>query len=166
MRELADMTRHEIVRLLLALLFGKHAHTFFFLQCPRGPFDPTPYKIAIDACERFLEHIIEVREASLYFQPFLFQGSEEATRKMLSPRRDAVASILMNLYVLAGALRAKRPVPRYLPSAAAARKRLLDRMAEIEAEYEDERLVRPRSEMTTRWADVYRKWPSCFYTQE
>jgi hypothetical protein len=85
---------------------------------------------------------------------------------MLSPRRDAVASILMNLYVLAGALRAKRPVPRYLPSAAAARKRLLDRMAEIEAEYEEERLVRPRSEMTVRWADVYRKWPSCFDTEE
>ena len=39
----------------------------------------------------------------------------------------------MNLYVLAGALRGDRKVPRYLPSAAAARKRLLTHMAEIEA---------------------------------
>lgn len=40
----------------------------------------------------------------------------------------------MNLYVLAGALRNDRPVPRYLPSAAAARRRLLRRMDEIELE--------------------------------
>ena len=76
---------------------------------------------------------------------------------MVPVRRDSVASILMNLYILAGALRAKRPVPRYLPSAAAARKKLLDRMAEIEKECEIERVVRPRSGMRgRRWADVYR----------
>lgn len=40
----------------------------------------------------------------------------------------------MNLYVLAGALRTGRKVPRYLPSAAAARLRLLKKMDEIEAE--------------------------------
>ena len=133
--------------------------TPFSLKRPRGPFDPAPYNHAIDACERFLEHIIEVRQASLYFQPFLYRGSEEATRKMLIPRRDSVASILINLYVLAGALRSKRPVPRYLPSCAAARKRLLDRMAEIEEEFEEERQVRPRLEKMMRWADVYRKPP-------
>lgn len=76
----------------------------------------------------------------------------------MSVRRDAVASILLNLYVLAGALRSKRPVPRYLPSAAVARKRLLDRMAEIEAEHEIERQVRPRPEKSRRWADVYREY--------
>lgn len=75
---------------------------------------------------------------------------------MISVRRDAVASILMNLYILAGALRAKRPVPTYLPSAAAARKRLLDRMAEIEEENEALAEVRPKPEKTRRWADVYR----------
>jgi hypothetical protein len=78
---------------------------------------------------------------------------------MIPVRRDAVASILMNLYILAGALRAKRPVPRYLPSAAAARKRLLDRMAEIEKENEASRAVRPRLEKSRRWADVYRMSP-------
>ncbi|KAI5788130.1 hypothetical protein FPQ18DRAFT_53957 [Pyronema domesticum] len=135
MRELCEMTRHEIR--------------------PRGPFDTTPYLAAINACERFLEHIIEVRQASLYFQPFLYRGSEDATRKMLFARRDAVASILMNLYVLAGALRSKRPVPRYLPSCAAARKRLLDKMKEVEEEFEDEREVVARPEKARRWADVY-----------
>lgn len=133
----------------------------------------------MDSCERFLEHIVEVRQSSLFFQPFLYGGTsipsssapveprltlyivgtEEFTRKMLSVRRDAVASILMNLYILAGALRAKRPVPMYLPSAAAARKRLLERMAEIEEEDEALAEVRPtRPEGSRRWADVYRKY--------
>lgn len=40
----------------------------------------------------------------------------------------------MNLYILAGALRTGRKVPRYLPSAAASRRRLLRKMDEIEAE--------------------------------
>ena len=94
------------------------------------------------------------------------EGSEEFTRKMVPVRRDSVASILMNLYILAGALRAKRPVPRYLPSAAAARKKLLDRMAEIEKECEMERVVRPRSGMRgRRWADVYRGvFPFSFFS--
>lgn len=78
---------------------------------------------------------------------------------MVPVRRDAVASILMNLYILAGALRAKRPVPRYLPSATAARKRLLDRMAEVEKENKASRVVRPRPERSRRWADVYRAYP-------
>ena len=40
----------------------------------------------------------------------------------------------MNLYVLAGALRGNRKVARYLPSAAAARRRLLRKMDEMEME--------------------------------
>jgi len=44
-----------------------------------------------------------------------------------------VASVLINLYVLAGALRGDRKVPRYLPSAALARKRLLDHMALVDS---------------------------------
>ena len=60
--------------------------------------------------------------------------NEQAAESLLAYRRDAVAAILMNLYVLAGALRGDRKVPRYLPSAAQARKRLLNHMAEIEAD--------------------------------
>ncbi|KAI9839980.1 MAG: hypothetical protein M1819_000172 [Sarea resinae] len=58
-------------------------------------------------------------------------------QSLLSVRRDAVAPILMGLYILAGALRGGRQVPRYLPSAAVGRRRLLDRMAEVEASFED-----------------------------
>jgi hypothetical protein len=59
----------------------------------------------------------------------------------------------MVMYTLAGALKTGRPLPRYLPSAAAARKRLLDRMADPDvygnmAGDEVERKKR-------RWADVY-----------
>ena len=67
----------------------------------------------------------------------------------------------MNLYSLASALRADQPVPRYLPSAAAARKKLLDRMEVVEAEY----AARMRAEDVVeevgegkrrrRWAGVY-----------
>lgn len=66
----------------------------------------------------------------------------------------------MNLYVLAGALRGGRKVPRYLPSAALARKRLLDKMAEVEAKMaqsrELERMASGRSEGEgRRWSQIY-----------
>jgi hypothetical protein len=83
-------------------------------------------------CEAFFEHLVLVRQSSLFFHPNNLYDSPDASSELLPYRRDAVAAILMNLYVLAGALRGNRKVPRYLPSAAAARKKLLDRMAEIE----------------------------------
>ncbi|SLM35033.1 hypothetical protein LPUS_04038 [Lasallia pustulata] len=120
----------------------------------RAPFDPLPYSALIDACEHFFERLVEVRQSSLYFQPFMLAGGREATQTLIGVRRDAVAAILMNLYILAGALRSGRPVPRYLPSAAATRKRLLERMEEAEAEHA--RFVKePRPEKGRRWADVY-----------
>ncbi|MCJ1303119.1 hypothetical protein MMC08_005926 [Hypocenomyce scalaris] len=134
MRQLMELTRHEI-RL-------------------RAPFDPLPYSALIDACERFFEHLVELRQSSLYFQPFMLAGGEAATESLIGVRRDAVATILMNLYILAGALRSDRPVPRYLPSAAAARKRLLDRVEELEAEHGSHKRD-PRPEKGRRWADVY-----------
>lgn len=78
-----------------------------------------------------------------------------ATETLLTYRRDAVAAILMNLYVLAGALRADRPCPSYLPSAATARKRLLDQMAEVEAEQQRHPMPMPKRGAGRRWADVY-----------
>ena len=59
----------------------------------------------------------------------------------------------MNMYSLACSLRANQPVPRYLPSAAAARQKLLEKMEEVDAE------VMVKQEGTNRmrrWADVYR----------
>ncbi|CZR60988.1 probable BRE4 Protein involved in endocytosis [Phialocephala subalpina] len=100
----------------------------------RGPFNPLPYSGLIDACERFFEYLVAVRQSSLFFHPHYISDSEQAAESLLSYRRDAVATILMNLYVLAGALRGDRPVPRYLPSAALARKALLDHMALLESQ--------------------------------
>lgn len=84
----------------------------------------------------------------------MLAGGREATESLIGVRRDAVASILMNLYILAGALCSDRPVPRYLPSAAAARKRLLERMEEVEAEHAN-LAKKPSPEQGRRWADVY-----------
>ena len=58
---------------------------------------------------------------------------------LTSSRRDAVAAILMNLYILACSLKTNCPVPKYLPGPAAARKKLLDKMETLEAEYEARR---------------------------
>ncbi|KAG7111379.1 Protein BRE4 like protein [Verticillium longisporum] len=141
-RQLLIMTRHEL-RL-------------------RSPFDPLPYSALADACENFFEHLIAVRQAALNYDPGYVRDNDAAAEKLLSYRRDAVACILSNLYILAGALKSDRKVPRYLPSAAVARKRLLDRMAEIEAEELAAHKMHRRStglhiSLATngKWAQVY-----------
>lgn len=91
-RQLLALTRHEI-RL-------------------RGPFNPLPYSALIDASERFFEYLVSVRQSSLFFHPhYIEDDNTEEAEMLLSYRRDAVAAILMNLYVLAGALRGDRKVP-------------------------------------------------------
>ncbi|TVY28227.1 Protein BRE4 [Lachnellula hyalina] len=138
-RQLMALTRHEI-RL-------------------RAPFNPLPYSALIDSTERFFEYLVSVRQSSLFFHPhYISDNNEQAAESLLAYRRDAVAAILMNLYVLAGALRGDRK--RYLPSAALARKRLLDKMAEIEAEQaqtrEIERVQSGGSEGEGRkWSQIY-----------
>ncbi|KAI6714595.1 hypothetical protein JHW43_002859 [Diplocarpon mali] len=112
-RQLLALTRHEI-RL-------------------RGPFNPLPYSALIDGCENFFEYLVSVRQSSLFFHPHYLSDDEQAVESLLTYRRDAVAAILMNLYILAGALRGDQKVPRYLPNAALARKRLLSHMATLEA---------------------------------
>lgn len=77
----------------------------------RGPFNPLPYSALIDACERFFEYLVSVRQSSLFFHPHYLSDDEQAAESLLAYRRDAVAAILMNLYVLAGALRGDRKVP-------------------------------------------------------
>lgn len=126
MRQLLNLTRHEM-RL-------------------RAPFNPLPYSALISASESFFEHLVQVRQSALYFQPSLLtspsssdDNTHELSSSLTAPRRDAVAVILLNLYILAAALRADRPLPRYLPSAAAARRKLLDRMEGVEKEAEAKR---------------------------
>lgn len=149
-RQLMELTRHEIVS-----PFHTRCHeTLIVLQPLRAPFNVRPYSALTDASERFFDHLVEIRQSSLYFQPCMLAGTASANDMLISVRRDAVAAILMNLYILAGALRAGRPVPRYLPSAAAARKRLLDRMERVERE-QIAGPKRPKPGKSRRWADVY-----------
>ena len=154
-QQLLELTRHEM-RL-------------------RAPFDPLPYSALISACEAFFEHLVQVRQSSLYFQPSTRATSFSTTSVSLtSYRRDAVAAILLNLYTYACALRGDQPVPRYIPSAATARQKLLDQMeiveAEVAARERAEQLANPKSPDSMhsgrsakaakekgqrRWADVY-----------
>ncbi|MCJ1383123.1 hypothetical protein MMC17_006236 [Xylographa soralifera] len=135
MRQLMELTSHEI-RL-------------------RAPFDPVPYSALIEACERLFERLVDVRQSSVYFEPIILASQVESDSTLLAARRDAVAAILMNLYTLAGAIRSNHPVPRYLPSAAHSRRRLLDIMERAEAEKASKgKTVKPNK--GRRWADVYR----------
>lgn len=140
MRQLMELTRHEM-RL-------------------RAPFNPLPYSALIAACESFFEHLVQVRQSALYFQPSMLRTDPAVIASLTAPRRDAVAVILMNLYVLACALRADQPVPKYLPSAAGARRTLLDRMEVLEADQAASRKaeglgIGHEERQGRRWADVY-----------
>jgi hypothetical protein len=82
----------------------------------RGPFDPLPYSALADGCERFFEYLVAVRQSSLFFHPKFVRDNDEAVERLLCHRRDAVASILTNLYILAGALKSNRQVPVSIPA--------------------------------------------------
>ncbi|KAL8802422.1 MAG: hypothetical protein Q9182_003845 [Xanthomendoza sp. 2 TL-2023] len=150
LRQLLELTRHEIVE---GSPLSNHIGTDK-KQRLRAPFEPIPYSALIEACERFFDHLVEVRQSSLYFQASLHVNSQETNKILMPYRRDAVAVILMNLYILASALRTNQPVPRYMPSAAAARKKLIDRMEEVEVKQMKE--YGPNERTGRRWADVYR----------
>ena len=81
----------------------------------RAPFDPLPYSALANACERFFEFIIAVRQSAMFYNPGSIRDNPVAAQKLLRHRRDAVAAILGNLYILGGALRSQRKVPVSLP---------------------------------------------------
>ncbi|QUC21414.1 uncharacterized protein UV8b_05657 [Ustilaginoidea virens] len=129
-RQLLALTRHEL-RL-------------------RAPFEPLPYAALSEAAERFFDHLIAVRQSALFYNPGFLRDDSPAAEKLLSHRRDAVAAVLGNLYILAGALRSQRKVPSYMPSAAAARRRLLAKTAQLETTSAPDPL---RAGET--WSDLY-----------
>ncbi|KAI9051176.1 hypothetical protein LZ554_005278 [Drepanopeziza brunnea f. sp. 'monogermtubi'] len=139
-RQLMALTRHEI-RL-------------------RGPFDPLPYSALIDGCENFFEYLVSVRQSSLFFHPHFISDDGQAAESLLTYRRDAVATILMNLYILAGALRGDQRVPRYLPNAAAARKRLLAHMSFLEASQAS--AIKPNTPGSDTLERESRKWSQIY----
>lgn len=77
----------------------------------RAPFDPLPYSALADACEHFFEHLIAVRQSALFYNPNYIRDNPVVAERLLAYRRDAVAAILANLYILAGALRSQQQVP-------------------------------------------------------
>lgn len=78
----------------------------------RGPFDVRPYALLTDSAESFFEHLVALRQSALFFHPRFMGGRHDrAAESLLSYRRDAVATILTNFYILAGALRQRVPVP-------------------------------------------------------
>ncbi|KAI3321097.1 hypothetical protein HD806DRAFT_537749 [Xylariaceae sp. AK1471] len=126
-----DIEASEILEGRLREGFGLTRHEIRL----RASFDPLPYSALIDACEHFFEHVVTLRQSSLFYHPQFIRDDSEAAIDLLRCKRDAIATILTNLYILSGALRASRQVPRYLPNAAVARKRLLDRMFQLEKEH-------------------------------
>ncbi|RYP10195.1 hypothetical protein DL764_000816 [Monosporascus ibericus] len=113
--------------------------------------------LAIPACcEQFFEYVVTLRQSSLFYHPHFVREDAEAAAELLGHRRDAIATILTNLYVLSGALRADRKVPKYLPSAAATRKRLLDRTKQLEAELAASgKLTATEKTESKKWAQIY-----------
>jgi hypothetical protein len=77
----------------------------------RGPFNHLPYSALIDNCEWFFEYLVAIRQSSLFFHPHYISDNDQGADSLLAHRRDAVAAILMNLYVLASALRNNKKVP-------------------------------------------------------
>ncbi|KAI0446327.1 hypothetical protein F4803DRAFT_559499 [Xylaria telfairii] len=126
-----DIETSEILEGRLREGFGLTRHEIRL----RAPFDPLPFSALISACEQFFDHIVTVRHCSLFYHPNFVGGNSEAAMDLLGYRRDEIATVLTILYVLSGALRSGRPVPKYLPNAAVTRKRLLDRMFQLERKH-------------------------------
>ncbi|KAI1192882.1 hypothetical protein F5X97DRAFT_337197 [Nemania serpens] len=125
-----DIEASEILEGRLREGFGLTRHEIRL----RAAFDPLPYSALISACEQFFDHVVTLRQSSMLYHSHSIRDDPEEATDLLSYRRDEIATVLTNLYVLAGALRADRQLPKYLPSAVVSRKRLLDRMFELEKE--------------------------------
>ncbi|KAF9770906.1 hypothetical protein IL306_011478 [Fusarium sp. DS 682] len=145
---LESRMREGFVRIRQLLVMARHELRL------RGPFDPIPYSCLAASCERFFEYLIAVRQSALFYNPNYIRDHPVAAEKLHSYRRDAVAAILGNLYILAVALRSEHKVPRYLPSAAAARKKLLHRTAEVAREMAQDTEGLELERQKT-WSDIY-----------
>ncbi|KAF4124373.1 protein transport [Geosmithia morbida] len=136
--------REGFVRIRQLLVLTRHELRL------RAPFDVLPYSALAEACERFFDYLIAVRQTALIHSPTSLRDNTEASEFLLGYRRDAVAAVLANLYILAGALRSRRPVPMFLPSAAAARKKLMLRRLAFQS---NEKSL--PHEKRANWSDIY-----------
>ncbi|KAI9307758.1 hypothetical protein BJ944DRAFT_254843 [Cunninghamella echinulata] len=95
----------------------------------RGPFPKAFYKAMINGLQDLLNRMIGIRIALFKMSP--------STKKHICQheyyvyRRDMIAAILLHFYTLSSALRSKSPLPIYMPSARAARARLLEHQQKV-----------------------------------
>ena len=102
-------------------------------------FDYTKYEKLIDSCQLLMEKLIECRISGLYFQIWEQDKNKDATRALLSLRRDAVASVIFVFYVLSNCFRSKNKIPKYLPNTILVRKKLFDYINKLDKQ--DERIT-------------------------
>lgn len=98
----------------------------------RGNFDMAVYRAMLESCKTILQTVTEARISSVYFNIYEIDRNEEITRQLQSLRRDAAASVIFCFYIVSGAFRSKKPIPRYLPSAVMSRKILFDSIDQLE----------------------------------
>ncbi|ODQ64853.1 hypothetical protein NADFUDRAFT_4077, partial [Nadsonia fulvescens var. elongata DSM 6958] len=117
----------------------------------RGNFEVKPYEQLIDLCEAVFQKIVVARISSTYFKVYEHDKNEDTTKTLMSLRRDSVASVLLIFYILSNGFKSKNKIPRYLPSAVAARNHLYNQIAELEIELldSDNRSINPNSSSGT-----------------
>lgn len=99
-------------------------------------FDYTKYEKLIDSCQLLMEKLIECRISGLYFQIWEKDKNKDATRALLSLRRDAAASVIFVFYVLSNCFRSKNKIPKYLPNTIMVRKKLFDCLTKLDEQDE------------------------------
>ncbi|ODV62647.1 Bre4p ASCRUDRAFT_74984 [Ascoidea rubescens DSM 1968] len=80
----------------------------------------------INSCNFILEKIIEARMAGIFFHVKISSEDSEANKKLLSLRRDSVASVIFILHIILSCFKTNDEIPIYLPSSISLRKRLFD----------------------------------------
>ncbi|KAI9256366.1 hypothetical protein EDC94DRAFT_616226 [Helicostylum pulchrum] len=99
----------------------------------KGPFPKEFYKDILVSSHNLLDRMMSLRVCLTKMSPEV-KGTVRKMDKYLY-RRDMVASILLHFYTLTASLKAKIPLPSFMPSSRVARKRLLNhRQVEDRAE--------------------------------
>ncbi|KAI8388044.1 uncharacterized protein BYT42DRAFT_558741 [Radiomyces spectabilis] len=106
----------------------------------KGPFPKDFYKEMIVALRNLLDRMLSIRTALTKMSPFVKR--DICDQEYYLYRRDMIAAMLLHFHTLAASLRSKMPLPVYMPSARAARTRLITHRQE---ESDKEKWVRFRN---------------------
>ncbi|SMN21350.1 similar to Saccharomyces cerevisiae YDL231C BRE4 Zinc finger protein containing five transmembrane domains [Maudiozyma saulgeensis] len=94
-------------------------------------FNADKYERLINACQNVFERMIEARVSGTYFEIWNQDSNSDATRALLSLRRDSTSSVIYTFYLLSNCFRSRNRIPRYLPSSVTSRRRLFDFMSKF-----------------------------------